>query len=65
MKALVKHNAVSVVLSDEEDRDLARVVEFEKRRRKDIRFGKATLLREIVMPRIREMLAAQQDTRAA
>lgn len=66
MKSLVKDNAVSVLLSDEDARLLARAVEIEVKRRGDARLGKATLLREAAMPVIRAIVkkadAALQPT---
>jgi hypothetical protein len=61
MKRLLKDNPVQVLLSDEEDRALAKAVEIEAKRRKDVRFGKGTLLRELAMPRVLELIGAEQD----
>lgn len=64
MKAHVKDFAVSVLFADEDERDLSRLVEIERRRRKNVRFGAATLVRELVMPKVREMLAEQSQAAA-
>lgn len=64
MKAHVKDNAISVLFNDEEHRELTRVVEAERRRRKDVRFGKATLIRELVMPLVRDMAESAEQVAA-
>lgn len=61
MKAHVKDNAVSVMFADDDDRDLTAAVKLERLRLKDVRYGKATLIRDLVMPRVREILAAASD----
>lgn len=58
MKSLVKDKPVNVLLNDEDDRLLGRAAIVESRRRGE-KVGKATLLRELAMPRIRELLADQ------
>lgn len=60
MKGLVKQHPVKVLLDGQDERDLARAVKLERERRKDATVGAGTLLRELAMPRIRELLAAEQ-----
>lgn len=54
---MLKDNAVQVLLNDEDDRDLAKLVKLEAKRRQDATLGKATLLRELAMPLVRQRLA--------
>lgn len=62
MKALVKKHKVQVSLNAEDAEALARAARLETGRRRE-QVGEATLLRELAMPRIRELL--QQAQKAA
>lgn len=57
MKSLVKAKPVQVMLSEEELRDLDRLVAARKRGEKDATIGRATVIREIAMPKVRELLS--------
>jgi len=63
MKAIVKKHAVQVRLSDQDAADLARAARIEARKRGEL-VGDATLLRELAMPRVREILAAAESVAA-
>lgn len=58
-----KHNPVQVLLNDEELRDLDKLVKAERRRRQDSTLGRATLLRELGMVRVREQLIESRGDR--
>lgn len=64
MKSLVKAKPVQIMLSDEERRDLDRLVALRKRQEKDATIGRATVVRELAMPRVRELLAAAEKAAA-
>jgi hypothetical protein len=57
MKSLVKKAEFKVKLNREDAADLRRLMELESQRRREI-VGGGTLLRELAMPRVRELLAA-------
>lgn len=59
MRAVVKKHQVQVRLSDQDAADLGRAAKQETKRRGEL-VGEATLLRELAMPRVREILAAEQ-----
>lgn len=64
MKSLVKGIPVQVGLSEEEARDLDRLVAIQRRDRKTATIGRATVLRELGMDRVRELLAGAQRAAA-
>lgn len=61
MKSLVKARPVHVLLDEDDVKDLDRLVGREVKRRRDATIGRATLLRELAMPRVRELLAEAQE----
>jgi len=61
VKALVKTRKYHVRITGQEADDLEKAVRLERRRRGDPTVGGATLLRELAMPRVREILAATQE----
>jgi hypothetical protein len=63
MRALVKKHAVQVRLSDRDAADLAKAARVETKRRGEI-VGDATLLRELAMPRVRELLTEAEKAAA-
>jgi len=64
VKSLVKAIPVQVMLSEEERRDLDRVVDLRKRQNKDARIGRGTVLRELALAQVREILA-ESDRKVA
>lgn len=60
MKALVKTRTYHVRVTGQEAADLEKAVRLERRRRGDPTVGGGTLLREFAMPRVREVIAAEQ-----
>jgi hypothetical protein len=58
----VKEAPFKVKLSNDERRDLLKLVALEKDLRQDAQLGGATLLREYAMPRVRERLAELSQT---
>jgi hypothetical protein len=57
MKTLVKSKKYHVRVTGQEAEDLEKAVRLERRRRGDATVGAATLLRELAMPKVRELLA--------
>lgn len=55
VKALIKDKGVQVLLNSTELRDLDRAVALERKRRETVRVSRGGLLRELAMPRIREL----------
>lgn len=64
MKTLIKKKPHQVLLDDQDSRDLARLVDIERRARRDMTVGGGTLLRELAMPAVREKLAAHDRAAA-
>ncbi len=58
MKRLVKTKELKLRLSSQDAADLQKAARIESRRRGEI-VGESTLLRELGMPRVRELLAEQ------
>ena len=56
VKALVKKHKIQVSLNSEDAEALQRLTKLETQRRREL-VGEATLLRELAMPRVRELLA--------
>lgn len=59
MKSLVKRTAVRVRLTDQETRDLKQAAQRESVRRGEI-VGNSTLLRELAMERVREIVGSPE-----
>lgn len=57
VKSFVKETKVQVGLNEQDTKDLDKAVLMEQRRLKDPNIGRATLLREFAMPRVRELVA--------
>lgn len=57
VKSFVKETKVQVGLNEQDTKDLDKAVLMEQRRRKDPNVGRATILRESAMPRIREIIS--------
>ncbi len=57
---LLKERPVGVLLTKEDMEMLDRLVAIERERRKDLTVGRGTLLRELSMPRVRELVGAQK-----
>lgn len=55
MKSLVKKQRLLVRLTEQDAADLERAARLESRRRGEL-VGESTLLRELAMPRVREVL---------
>lgn len=53
---LAKDKSVNVLLTREEVELVDRLVESERERRKDLTIGRGTVLRELSMPRVRELV---------
>jgi hypothetical protein len=60
MKRLVKKKELKLRLTAQDAADLEKAARIESRRRGEI-VGESTLLRELGMPRVRELLADQQQ----
>ncbi len=58
MKRHVKKERLTVRLSSQDAADLAKAASLESRRRREI-VDESTLLRELAMPRVRELLAGE------
>lgn len=63
MRRVVKNHRVQVSLNATDAADLGRLVKIETQRRGEL-IGEATLLRELAMPRVRELLG-DADRRVA
>lgn len=61
VKSFVKETKVQVGLNEQDTRDLDKAVLMEQRRLKDSNVGRATLLREFAMPKIRELIAVPPE----
>jgi hypothetical protein len=64
MRRLVKNKELKIRLSSQDAADLEKAARMESRRRGEI-VGDSTLLRELAMPRVRELLAAAPELQAA
>jgi hypothetical protein len=64
VKGLVKTRKYHVRVTGQEAEDLERAARIERRRRGDPTVGGATLLRELSMPHVREIVAAGEKTAA-
>lgn len=63
MKSLVKKHDVMVALNDQDHADLSRAAKRESIQR-GRKVGRAELLREFAMPRVRELAQMQQEPAA-
>jgi len=59
LKSLVKKKRLLVRVTSQEASEVERAARIESRRRGEI-VGESTLLRELAMPRVREIIAAEQ-----
>lgn len=57
VKSLLKETLIQVGFDEKDARDLDKLVELERRERRDLTIGRATLIREHAMPSIRKRLA--------
>lgn len=60
MKSLVKKKRLLVRLTSQEASEVERAARLESRRRGEI-VGESTLLRELAMPRVREIIAGELE----
>lgn len=64
MRSLVKKRPLFIRLTSQEAADVERAARIESRRRGEL-VGRSTLVRELAMPRVREIVAADPALQAA